>query len=124
MMLDLERSAGDPVMGIDEAGRGPLAGPVFAAAVHLPISLAEELIKGGWSAVNDSKKLTEKKAELLVVDWYKDDQPLARVKSAIETSLNDDLPVSYDKVSFDAKVDLLLTHFVDMAVQGYGWIAA
>ena len=30
--LDLERAAGDPVMGIDEAGRGPLAGGVYAAA--------------------------------------------------------------------------------------------
>ena len=33
------------VMGIDEAGRGPLAGPVFAAAVHLPIALAEHAEK-------------------------------------------------------------------------------
>ena len=30
MTLDLEKSLGDPVIGIDEAGRGPLAGPVFA----------------------------------------------------------------------------------------------
>ena len=43
MTLELEQSAGDPVMGIDEAGRGPLAGPVFAAAVHLPVAVAERL---------------------------------------------------------------------------------
>lgn len=42
------------VCGIDEAGRGPLAGPVFAAAVILP---PDCLIDG----LNDSKKLTEKK---------------------------------------------------------------
>ena len=40
----------------------------------------------------------------------------------LELSLNDDLPESYDKASFDSKVYLLMNHFVDMAVQGYGWI--
>ena len=44
--------------GVDEAGRGPLAGPVFAAAVILPPELE---IPG----LNDSKKLTEKKREAL-----------------------------------------------------------
>lgn len=42
------------VGGIDEAGRGPLAGPVVASAVILPLGLT---IKG----INDSKKLTSKK---------------------------------------------------------------
>lgn len=46
------------ICGIDEAGRGPLAGPVCAAAVILK---ADEYIEG----VNDSKKLTEKKREAL-----------------------------------------------------------
>lgn len=46
------------VCGVDEAGRGPLAGPVCAAAVILPPNL---IIDG----VNDSKKLSEKKRELL-----------------------------------------------------------
>ncbi len=46
------------VCGVDEAGRGPLAGPVFAAAVILPRGC---VIDG----VNDSKKLTEKKREQL-----------------------------------------------------------
>ena len=76
------------------------------------------------SAKNLFKKLTEKKAELMVVDWYKDEQPLARVKTEIETSLDADLPDSYDKETFAAKINLLLTHFIDMAVQGYGWVAA
>ena len=44
--------------GVDEAGRGPLAGPVFAAAVILP---ADKEIPG----LNDSKKLSEKKREAL-----------------------------------------------------------
>ena len=46
------------VCGVDEAGRGPVAGPVCAAAVILPKG---KIIEG----VNDSKKLTEKKREAL-----------------------------------------------------------
>jgi len=65
MTLELEQSVGDPVMGIDEAGRGPLAGPVFAAAVHLPLVLAQKLIVSEWAAVNDSKKLTARRRDAL-----------------------------------------------------------
>ena len=82
----------------------------------------EEEQKVKLSAKNLFKKLTEEKSELMVVDWYRDEQPRAKVKSAIEESLNTDLPVSYDKETFAAKTDLLLTHFIDMAVQGYGWV--
>ena len=46
------------ICGIDEAGSGPLAGPVYAAAVILPIDLEID-------GLNDSKKLTEKKREAL-----------------------------------------------------------
>ena len=49
---------GGPVCGVDEAGRGPLAGPVYAAAVILPRGIT---VPG----LNDSKKLTEKKREEL-----------------------------------------------------------
>ena len=48
-------------MGIDEAGRGPLVGGVYAGAVSVPLALAEKLLEGEWSAINDSKKLSEKK---------------------------------------------------------------
>ena len=46
------------ICGVDEAGRGPLAGPVCAGAVILP---------RGWDApyLNDSKKVTEKRREIL-----------------------------------------------------------
>ena len=63
--IELERELGDPVMGIDEAGRGPLAGGVYAAAVSVPLALAAELLAGAWSEINDSKKLSEKKRERL-----------------------------------------------------------
>ena len=46
------------ICGVDEAGRGPLAGPVYAAAVILP---RDAVIEG----LNDSKKLTEKKRDAL-----------------------------------------------------------
>ncbi|MCB1209028.1 MAG: ribonuclease HII [Verrucomicrobiales bacterium] len=46
------------IAGIDEAGRGPLAGPVSAAAVVLPVKYSHPLL-------NDSKKLSEKQRETL-----------------------------------------------------------
>lgn len=63
--LDIEKEFGDTVMGIDEAGRGPLVGGVYAAAVSVPIAIAEELLVGAWHEINDSKKLAEKKRERL-----------------------------------------------------------
>lgn len=52
------------VMGVDEAGRGPWAGPVVAAAIILPADYGD--YQGGVLAgLNDSKKLTPKKRELL-----------------------------------------------------------
>ena len=48
------------VCGCDEAGRGALAGPVFAAAVILPLKFYHPLL-------NDSKKISEKKRNLLKV---------------------------------------------------------
>ncbi len=74
------------------------------------------------SAKHLYKKLTESRASLFVADWYKDDQPKAKVKGAIMDALDQDLPESYDKEVFIIKTDLLLTHFIDMAVQGYGWL--
>ena len=57
--LEKELSEGfDIVCGLDEAGRGPLAGPVFAGAVILPKGVIPE-------GLNDSKKLSEKKREAL-----------------------------------------------------------
>jgi ribonuclease HII len=58
MKLDCERALGGLVIGIDEAGRGPLAGPVCAAAVHVPLDLAETLSEGAWREIDDSKKLS------------------------------------------------------------------
>ena len=50
----------DFIIGVDEAGRGPLAGPVVACACFIPPAAAAD-----FTDVNDSKKLTEKKREEL-----------------------------------------------------------
>lgn len=56
--FDLSRRDLGVIAGVDEAGRGPLAGPVFAAAVILP----DDVVIDG---INDSKKLTEKRRDEL-----------------------------------------------------------
>ena len=54
-LAEFDNSYNKIIVGVDEAGRGPLAGPVVAAAVII-IQYFEEL-----DEINDSKKLSEKK---------------------------------------------------------------
>ena len=54
----LEHNGCNLIAGIDEAGRGPLAGPVVVASVIMPL---DDIVDG----INDSKKLSAKKRELL-----------------------------------------------------------
>jgi len=69
--LELERelieSGRAPVAGIDEAGRGPLAGPVVAAAVILPRGYSQEFL-------DDSKKVSSKRRDLLYEELTRDSQ--------------------------------------------------
>ena len=51
------------VAGVDEAGRGPLAGPVVAAAAILPSRWAETGLPAELAGLNDSKQLTEAQRE-------------------------------------------------------------
>ena len=64
-MLEYEREYGNcgVICGIDEAGRGPLAGPVVAGAVILPSDCKILYL-------NDSKKLTARRRELLYDEIY------------------------------------------------------
>ncbi len=57
------------VAGIDEAGRGPLAGPVLAAAVILPADFAHAVL-------NDSKQLSPKQREKIYAELMADDRLL------------------------------------------------
>ncbi len=60
-LYEFDRSYREQLLcGVDEAGRGPLAGPVVAAAVILPLAPDGEI-----AGINDSKKLSEKKREAL-----------------------------------------------------------
>lgn len=58
-LFDFDKSYEKIIIGVDEAGRGPLAGPVVAAAVIIDKYLDE------FELINDSKKLSEKKREKL-----------------------------------------------------------
>jgi ribonuclease HII len=64
-LLEMERALWEDgvelVAGVDEVGRGPLAGPVIAAAVILPVGV-------GIRGVDDSKKLTAEKREALLLE--------------------------------------------------------
>lgn len=55
-LISFDKQFGTSIIGIDEAGRGPLAGPVVAAAVIMPL---DNPILG----INDSKKLSQKQRE-------------------------------------------------------------
>lgn len=69
------------IAGVDEAGRGPLAGPVFAAAVILPEGL-------GDLGINDSKKLSGKKRDALF-DLIKEKALAWSVASASEKEIDE-----------------------------------
>jgi ribonuclease HII len=58
----LENEQGGLIIGVDEVGRGPLAGPVVAAAVHIPSHNRRHPV---WKDVQDSKKLSSVRREIL-----------------------------------------------------------
>lgn len=60
--FSIEDSLSGPVCGIDEAGRGPLAGPVVAACVFAPFDVRGEDF---WYHVNDSKAVPKKLRDIL-----------------------------------------------------------
>ena len=71
------------VCGVDEAGRGPLCGPVVAAAVILPMGL---IIEG----LDDSKKLSEKKREKLYTEI---------IENAIAYGIAEASPLEIDEIN-------------------------
>lgn len=89
---------------------------------HRKLTKAEEQ-KVILASKNLYQKLQEEKDKLMVVDWHKDEQPRQKVSTVIRVSLGKDLPDCYERVAFSDKINLLMNHFVDMAVQGFGWVA-
>jgi ribonuclease HII len=65
--LNHERRIGGIVAGVDEVGRGPLAGPVLAAAVILPAVLPDKLA----AMIDDSKKMTAAR-RVLALAWLRE----------------------------------------------------
>ncbi|MBY6036112.1 ribonuclease HII [Fictibacillus nanhaiensis] len=84
------------IAGVDEVGRGPLAGPVVAAAVILPIGYTV-------TGINDSKKLSEKKREALY-DKIKED--------AISYSVTLVQPAEIDKINIYQASKLAMTEAI------------
>lgn len=85
------------ICGVDEAGRGPLAGNVVAAAVILPID-------HGIIGLNDSKKLSEKKREQLFVEI---------INSAIAYSIAEASSAEIDEINILQATFLAMTRAVN-----------
>jgi ribonuclease HII len=113
------------VVGIDEAGRGPGAGPVVAAAVHIPEEVLPELL----GKVNDSKKMSPKRREVMYefikehcnygvqgvgADIIDDINILEATKTAMRSSVEQ--LEYYDYLLIDGTVDLT-KHLIGVAGQ-------
>ena len=83
----------------------------------------EEVKKVKLAAKNLYKKLLDNRDSLLVVDWFKDENTTLKLKNAIEDSLDQNLPACYDKELFQSKTNLLMSVFIDKAVQGMRVVA-
>lgn len=68
--------------------------------------------------------LINKKDSLLVIDWYKDEQPKLKVQSIVQDVLDKTLPQSYDRIIFKNKLDIVFQHIVDRATTGNNFIAS
>lgn len=68
-------------------------------------------------------RLLEGQPKVLVQDWWKDGQTQRAVKNAIEEVLDQDLPDSYDRVTFKEKCDNVFDLIVDFAANGKKWAA-
>lgn len=66
------------------------------------------------------QKLTKERKKLFIIDWYKEEQSKEKVREAISSTLDEELPLSYDKEIFNAKANLILSLLVDKFVQGIG----
>ncbi|MDX1918953.1 MAG: ribonuclease HII [Candidatus Caenarcaniphilales bacterium] len=66
-LIQFDRRYKCPLIGVDEAGRGALAGPLYAAAVHVPaLSSPKRLKLPDWCLeINDSKQLNPQKRQML-----------------------------------------------------------
>jgi type I restriction enzyme R subunit len=85
------------------------------------MSAAEE-IRVKNAATSLLKRLKEEQPKVLVQDWFRNDQSSERVKQAIRDSLNTNLPESYDKALFSAKLATTYDHIYRKASEGFLWM--
>ncbi|MFO1370306.1 MAG: type I restriction endonuclease subunit R [Marinagarivorans sp.] len=67
-------------------------------------------------------RLLQSHPKVLVQDWWKDGQTQAKVKAAIESVLNEDLPETYGRLEFKEKCDKVYELVVDFAAHGRKWV--
>jgi len=114
--LETERwQASNLIAGIDEAGRGPLAGPCVVACVILPINYTHPLI-------NDSKQLSEKHRLTCYEDILKDAVYIG-VVSVSESVIDRDNIYQATKnammtLAIDAPTDMILTDAMPFKIEG------
>ena len=113
--LDHEQALGGVVLGVDEAGRGPLAGGVFAAAVTVPLGFAPTLLAGAWAGVNDSKKLPAARREALAATIRATPQCAWAVASAS--------PAEIDRLNILRATHLAMRRAVEQVIAALGGVA-
>ena len=89
-----------------------------------PKMTKEETQKVRLAAQSLLHRLKEEEPKVLVTDWFKDVQSKSRVRSAMESVLDDNLPTSYDRVLFTEKCNIIFDLMVNYASQGKKWLAA
>ncbi len=80
------------IAGIDEAGRGPLAGPVVAAAVVLPRAWADSGLPEELARLNDSKQVSEKRRERLF-EFISEHDGIDSAVAVLDAAVIDDINI-------------------------------
>ncbi len=95
---------GYSIIGIDEAGRGPLAGPVSVGGVLAPQNMNTKILKG----IKDSKKLSEKKRE----EWFE------KIKDNFKYSVVMVSPQDVDRIGISKSIQFAVNKVLDKLSMG------
>lgn len=68
-------------------------------------------------------RMRNEEPKVLITDWYKDNQSKGKVRSALETVLDEHLPKSYDRAIFTEKCNHIFDLMLNYASQGVKWVA-